>query len=78
MIAKHCDLEPYEFIHYMNNCHIYEEHLEALAEQITREPHEFPTLTILNKRDNINDYTVNDFKVENYICEAPIKLKMVA
>ena len=78
LIAKHCDLEPYEFIHYMNNCHIYEEHLEALAEQITREPHEFPTLTILNKRDNINDYTVNDFKVENYICEAPIKLKMVA
>ena len=78
LIAKHCDLEPYEFIHYMNNCHIYEEHLEPLKEQITRTPHEFPTLTILNKRDNINDYTIDDFKVENYVHDAPIKLKMVA
>lgn len=78
LIAKHCDLEPYEFIHYMNNCHIYEEHLDALTEQITREPHEFPTVTILNKRNDINDYTISDFKVDNYVCEAPIKLKMVA
>ena len=28
LIAKHCDLEPYEFIHYAGNCHIYADHLD--------------------------------------------------
>jgi len=78
LIAKHCELEPYEFILYAGNCHIYEQHLEPMKEQITREPYEFPTLTILNKRDNINDYTIDDFKVTDYQHHPPIKMEMVA
>ena len=78
LIAKHCDLEPYEFIHYMGNCHIYEEHLDIIKEQLTREPYEFPILTILNKRENINDYTIDDFKINNYNHHEQIKMKMVA
>ena len=78
LIAKHCDLEPYEFVHYMNNCHIYEEHIEPLQEQVKRDPLPFPTLTILNKRENISDYTMEDFLIEDYQHHGPIKLKMVA
>ena len=78
LIAKHCDLEPYEFIHYMGNCHIYEEHLDIIKEQLTREPYDFPTLTILNKRENINDYTIDDFKINDYNHHDQIKMKMVA
>ena len=78
LIAKHCDLEPYEFIHNGVNVHIYEPHIVAAEEQITRIPFEFPTLTILNKRDNINDYVIDDFEIENYQCHAPIKMDMVA
>ena len=66
LIAKHCNLEPYEFIHYGGNCHIYDDHFEQVTEQISREPYEFPTLTILNKKENINDYVLEDFKVHNY------------
>ena len=78
LIATHCDLIPYEFIHYGGNCHIYQEHLHAAHEQITRAPFEFPTLTILNKRDNINDYVIEDFKLHDYQHHPPIKMKMVA
>jgi thymidylate synthase len=49
-----------------------------MKEQITRTPYPFPTLDILNKRDNINDYVLEDFKLYNYQHHAPIKLTMVA
>jgi thymidylate synthase len=78
LLAKHCDLIPHEFIHYGGNCHIYAEHLDAMKEQISRTPYPFPTLEILNKRENINDYVLEDFKVHDYQHHAPIKLKMVA
>ena len=78
LLAKHCDLIPHEFIHYGGNCHIYSEHIDAMKEQITRTPLPFPTLEIVNKRDNINDYVVEDFKVHDYQHLAPIKLRMIA
>lgn len=78
LIAKHCDLEPYEFIHYGGNCHIYDDHFEQIYEQLTREPYEFPTIQIMSKRDNINDYVLDDFKIENYKHHAQIKGKMRA
>ena len=66
IIANICDLEPYEFIHYGGDCHLYDDHLEQAKEQISREPFPFPTLEILNKKDNINDYVIEDFKLHNY------------
>ncbi len=78
LIAKHCDLEAYEFIHYCGNCHIYDDHFEQVKEQVSREPYEFPTLEIINKHDNINDYVIEDFKVNDYIHHLPIKGNMRA
>ena len=78
LIAKHCDLEPYEFIHYAGNCHIYADHLDNVKEQIKRTPYDFPTLEILNKRENINDYVVDDFKISNYQHHPQIKAAMRA
>ena len=78
IVAKICGLEPYEFIHYGGDCHLYDGHFEQAAEQITREAYPFPSLEILNKRDNINDYVIEDFKLHDYQHHAPIKLQMVA
>lgn len=78
IIAKMCDLEPYEFIHYGGNCHIYDDHFEQIKEQISREPYHFPTLEILNKHDNIDDYVLEDFVVTNYQHHPPIKGNMRA
>lgn len=78
LLAKHCGLEAYEFIHFMGNCHIYEEHIEIMKEQIVREPFAFPTVTIKQLHDDINDYKIEDFEINNYISHEAIKMKMIA
>jgi len=78
LIAKHCGLEAYEFVHFMGNCHLYENAIDAAKLQITREPYPFPTVSIEQVRENINDYQVEDFKIENYKHNEQIKVEMVA
>jgi thymidylate synthase len=78
VIAKHCGLEAYEFVHFMGNCHLYENAIDAAKLQIQREPYPFPTVTIKEVKDNINDYHVDDFILENYQHHEPIKVDMVA
>jgi thymidylate synthase len=78
LLAKHCNLEPHEFIYYLGNCHVYESHLDAVNEQVTRTPNPFPKITVKTKRENINDYTIDDFELHDYKCHEVIKIKMVA
>jgi len=78
LLAKHCGLEAYEFIHFMGNVHLYENAIDATKLQITREPYPFPTVTIKQIRENINDYQVEDFEINNYQHHPQIKVKMVA
>tara|TARA_Y100000389_G_scaffold100824_1_gene97550 strand:+ start:14170 stop:15066 length:897 start_codon:yes stop_codon:yes gene_type:complete len=76
LIAKHCDLVPYEFIYFLGNAHIYEDHAEPLKEQIKRVPYDFPKLSIKEKKENIEDYTIDDFIIENYKYYDKINMKM--
>jgi thymidylate synthase len=78
LIAKHCGLEAYEFVYFMGNCHIYENAIDACKLQITRTPFPFPTVLIKQVRENINDYQVDDFILENYQSHEAIKVSMVA
>jgi thymidylate synthase len=78
LIAKHCGLEAYEFVHFMGNCHLYENAIDAAKLQMTREPYEFPTISIKCVKDNINDYDVKDFELNNYQHHPQIKVDMVA
>jgi len=78
LIAKHCGLEAYEFIHFMGNCHLYENAIDSAKLQITRQPYPFPTISIKQTRDNINDYQVEDFEIHNYHHHEQIKVEMVA
>jgi thymidylate synthase len=78
LLAKHCNLEAYEFVYFMGNCHLYEDHIEPMNEILTRSPYEFPTLTIKTQRDNISNYEVSDFIVNDYKSHDVIKMKMIA
>lgn len=78
LIAKHCGLEAYEFIHFMGNCHLYENSIDSAKLQIAREPFPFPTVSIKQVRENINDYCVEDFEVIGYQSHDAIKVAMVA
>ena len=76
LLAKHCGLEAHEFVYFLGNSHIYDDHLEAMKQQVTREPFAFPKVQISTCRDNINDYCVDDFVVTGYKCHEPIKMDM--
>ena len=76
LIAHHTDLVAYEFVYYLGNTHIYDDHIENLSNQIKRTPKIFPKLKILKKYDNIDNYSVDDFLIENYNCHENIKLEM--
>ena len=76
LLAHHTGLEPYEFIYNLGNAHLYDDHISSVNEQCSRMPYAFPTLNIINKKDNIEDYTVEDFKIENYTFHKTINLLM--
>ena len=76
IIAKHCNLEPYEFIYYLGNSHIYDDHIESLRKQIEREPYEFPKINIKNKHENIEDYSLDDVEISDYKYHSVIKMEM--
>jgi thymidylate synthase len=78
LLAKHCGLEAHEFIYFKGNCHIYENHIDSIKTQLLREPYPFPTVSIKNVKDNINDYKVEDFEIHNYQHHPQIKFQMVA
>ena len=79
LLAHHCGLEPDEFVHFLGNCHIYEQHIEPLKTQLVREPKEFPKIRIANKRENIEDYSLEDIVWETkYDSWGAIKMEMVA
>ena len=64
LLAKHCNLKAKEFIHFIGDAHIYDDHCDILKQQINREPYPFPQLTIENKYDDINNYELEDFTIK--------------
>jgi thymidylate synthase len=45
---------------------------------MNREPFPFPTLTINKMKENINDYQIQDFEINNYQHHEQIYYKMIA
>jgi thymidylate synthase len=76
LLAKHCGLVPHEFVYYLGNAHIYDDHAETLKTQLMRRPNAFPRVEISVLRDDINDYTLEDFRVLNYQSYESLKMKM--
>ena len=76
LLAHHCGLDAHEFVYHLGNAHIYDDHVEALKEQLQREPHEFPQVAIRALHENIDDYQVGDFEVQGYQCHDAIPMTM--
>lgn len=79
MLAHACDLVPGELIHTMGDAHVYLDHIDALKEQLLREPREFPTFNV--KRDdrgsgNMDGWKVEELEVLGYKPHGGIKMKM--
>ena len=76
ILAKHCGLVAKEFVYYLGNSHIYDDHIEELKQQILRKPYKLPKIFIKNKYENIEDYSINDINLENYESHESIKMEM--
>jgi thymidylate synthase len=78
LLAKHCGLIADELIYFMGDCHIYKQHIESMKLVLKRDPFPFPTLRICEKRENIEDYKVEDFVISNYQSHELIQMDMVS
>ena len=76
MIAHVCGYKAGDFIHTFGDAHIYNNHVEQLNLQLSREPRNLPELKILKKIKNINDFKFEDFEISNYDPHPHIKGKV--
>ncbi len=73
MIAQQCDLKVGDFIWSGGDCHIYDNHREQVAEQLSRSPRSLPSLHIKRRPASISDYQFEDFEILNYDPHPAIK-----
>ena len=73
MIAQQCDLGVGDFIWTGGDCHIYSNHAQQVALQLSREPRPYPTLKIKRRPASIFEYAYEDFEIHGYDPHPPIK-----
>lgn len=76
MIAQVCDLEVGEFIHALGDAHIYTNHLEQVKQQLARDPLPLPTLWLNPDIKDIDDFTMDDIRLEGYESHGAIRAEM--
>lgn len=76
MIARLCGLEVGEFVHTTVDSHIYLDHLDAVDEMLYRQPREGPRLIIEGNQDTIDDFKMENFRLEGYDPLPAIKAPM--
>ena len=66
MIAQVCGLQPGEFIHTTGDTHIYQNHFDQVAEQLSRTPKTLPRMVLNPEVKDIFDFRYEDFRLEGY------------
>ena len=69
--------QPGKLIMFINDAHIYEQHLEVAHQLLTREPYPFPTLSFRKPIHTVADMEWSDVILSNYRCHPPMKVNMV-
>jgi len=73
MVAQVCGLEYGDFIHTFGDAHIYNNHIEQLELQLSREPKPLPIMKLNPEIKDIFNFKFEDFTLENYQPHPPIK-----
>jgi thymidylate synthase len=73
MVAQQCDLDVGDFIWTGGDCHIYSNHTEQVALQLSRQPLPYPTLHIKRRPHSLFSYEYEDFEMLNYQHHPAIK-----
>jgi thymidylate synthase len=77
LVAKLTGLQAHEFIHNIGDAHIYLDAVDAVKQQLTREPLPLPQLVIQDRnQQSIDDFQMQDLKLDNYQYHDAIYAKM--
>ena len=77
ILAKQVNMIPDELIGNLGDCHIYLNQIDGVNEQLTREPYELPIVKVSDKIVNdISEYEIGDFIIENYQYHPTIKMPL--
>jgi thymidylate synthase len=76
LIAQVCDLKVGELIISTGDTHIYQNHLEQVNEQMSREPYKLPTLWLNPEIKDINNFKMDDIKLIDYQSHGQLKAPM--
>ena len=66
MIAQVCGLQPGEFIHTTGDTHLYRNHFEQVALQLSRQPRRLPVMKLNPDVKSVFDFKYEDFTLEGY------------
>lgn len=73
MIAQVCNLQPGDFVHSFGDVHIYNNHLEQVQLQLSRQPLPLPVMKLNPEVKDIFGFKYEDFTLENYQFHPAIK-----
>ena len=77
MIAKHCGLKVGKYTHFIQNVHIYDRHIPIAKEFLNRPISEKqPKLIFEPKSDNFFEFTIDDFRVEDYEPQPKVNIEI--
>ncbi len=66
MVAQQTDLVPGEFVWTGGDCHVYDNHVDQVREQLSRDPYPYPRLRLVRRPASLFDYAYEDFEVLDY------------
>lgn len=73
LVAKECGLEVGDFVHTLGDAHIYSNHIQQIKEQLMRPVHPAPHLILPDEAKPVDQYEMDDIKLDDYEHEGPIK-----
>ncbi|PQL89634.1 thymidylate synthase [Apibacter sp. wkB309] len=76
MVAQVCNLKEGEFIHTFGDVHIYNNHIDQVNLQLTRDPRPLPTLKLNPDRKDIFSFQYEDFSIDGYDPHPHIKAEV--
>ncbi len=76
IIVQITGYQPGEFIHTFGDCHIYENHFEAVKEQLKREPRPLPKIKFTKKFKTIDEFKPEYVELIDYNPHPPIKAEL--
>lgn len=76
ILAQVTGFKAHEFVHILGDAHIYHNHFDQVREQLSRSPYPLPKLWLNSEVNDIDRFTMDDIRLENYQSHDAIKAPM--